>query len=262
MQDRVVVITGASAGIGAALAELLAAQGARPVLVARRHDALEAVASRCGPHAMTVVADVTDRAQVEATRDAALTRFGHVDAWVNNAGRGIDRLPSMLTDEDLDEMMRVNVKSVLYGVQAILPHFRARGRGHILAVSSMLGRLPFAPQRSAYAAAKHALVGLMANLRVELAASDPEIAISCVHPGMVDTAFAANALHATPGATSFGQAQGADEVARIIADTLARPRADVYTRPEMQPLVVDYFGAPDLGAFERATFGTRRGPAR
>lgn len=261
MRDRVVVITGASAGIGAALAELLGAEGARPVLVARRHDALEAVASRCGPHAMTVVADVTERAEVEAARDAALTRFGHIDAWVNNAGRGIDRLPSLLDDADLDAMMRVNVKSVLYGVQAILPHFRARGRGHILAVSSMLGRVPFAPQRSAYAMAKHALDGLVANLRVELAASDPEIAISCVHPGIVDTGFAANALHAAPAATTFGPAQGADEVARIIADTLAHPRADVYTRPGMQQLVVDYFGAPDLGAFERAMFGPR-GPTQ
>lgn len=261
MRDRVVVITGASAGIGAALAELLGAEGARPVLVARRHDALEAVASRCGPHAMTVVADVTERAEVEAARDAALTRFGHIDAWVNNAGRGIDRLPSLLDDADLDAMMRVNVKSVLYGVQAILPHFRARGRGHILAVSSMLGRVPFAPQRSAYAMAKHALDGLVANLRVELAASDPEIAISCVHPGIVDTGFAANALHAAPAATTFRPAQGADEVARIIADTLTHPRADVYTRPGMQQLVVDYFGAPDLGAFERAMFGPR-GPTQ
>lgn len=253
MQDRVVVITGASAGIGAAVAEQLGALGARPVLVARRPEALEQVAKRCGPHALTVVADVTRREQVEYARDAALARFGHVDAWVNNAGRGITKPVSTLTDADLDDMMRVNVKSALYGAQTILPHFRARGRGHILTVSSMLGRVPFAPLRSAYSASKAALNGLMANLRMELAVSDPDIVVSCVHPGIVETGFAANALHAATAGAPAGSidAQPVADVARIIVETLSTPRVDVYTRPRAQELVVAYFSAPDMGAAER-----------
>ena len=107
---KVIVITGASAGIGAALAELVGQRGGAPVLAARREPELRAVAARCGEHALPLVADVTQRAEVERLRDEALARFGHIDVWVNNAGRGITRHVSQLTDEDFDEIMRVNVK--------------------------------------------------------------------------------------------------------------------------------------------------------
>ena len=119
--DKMVVITGASAGIGAATAELLARQGASLGLVARRADALAAVAERCGPRAMAITADAAKRADVRRVVSATLERFGRIDVWVNNVGQGISRLPSRLTDEDLDEMMRVNVKSALYGMQEVLP---------------------------------------------------------------------------------------------------------------------------------------------
>ncbi|HYW49489.1 MAG TPA: SDR family oxidoreductase, partial [Gemmatimonadaceae bacterium] len=153
--DRIVVITGASGGIGATLAEQLAARGGyRLALVARRAPELDAVVARCGGMAVPHVADVTERAQVERVVADVIAREGRIDVWVNNVGRGITRLPSQLTDEDIDEMMRVNVKSALYGMQSVLPHFRERGRGHIINVSSMLGRAPFAPFRSAYNGAK------------------------------------------------------------------------------------------------------------
>jgi NAD(P)-dependent dehydrogenase (short-subunit alcohol dehydrogenase family) len=115
---------------------------------------------------------------VQRILDAALARFGHVDAWVNNAGRGITRPVSALSDADFDEMMLVNAKSALYGMQAVLPHFQARGRGHIVNVSSMLGRVPFVPTRSAYSASKHALNALTANLRMELRGRWPGIHVS------------------------------------------------------------------------------------
>src|SRR5690242_4503806 len=126
MADAVVVITGASAGIGAALAERLAGQGHAVGLVARRREALEAVAARCGGLAHVLVADVTRREEVRRAVDGAIARFGHIDVWVNNAGQGISRPPSQLTDEDVEDMMRVNVLSALYGMQEVLPHFRSR----------------------------------------------------------------------------------------------------------------------------------------
>lgn len=118
MSDRVVVITGASAGIGASLAVQLGRAGDRLVLVARREAQLAEVAARAGKDALCVKADVTRRAEVDAACKRGLERFGRIDVRVNNAGRGMSRLASELTDEDLDEMMLVNVKSALYGVQA------------------------------------------------------------------------------------------------------------------------------------------------
>jgi NADP-dependent 3-hydroxy acid dehydrogenase YdfG len=250
MKDAVIVITGASAGIGAALAEHVGQRGARPVLVARRKQQLDEVAARCGPHALALVADVTKRAQLEHACNAAIERFGQVDVWVSNAGRGISRTVSQLSDEDLDEMMLVNVKSVLYGIQAVLPHFKQRRRGHLIHVSSMLGRVPFAPIRSAYAASKHALNSLTANLRMELAAEYPEIHVSSVHPGVVATEFGLNALHGGMDSRQFPGAQSAREVAEVIAGVIDRPRADVYTRPSAQQMVVSYYAAEDMGRAE------------
>jgi NADP-dependent 3-hydroxy acid dehydrogenase YdfG len=251
MQEQVVVITGASSGIGAALAELLGGKGARVALVARREKELAAVALRSGSQALPVVADVTRRQDVERALQTTLARFGHVDVWVNNAGRGITRLASELTDEDLDDMVRTNVKSVLYGMQAVLPHFRERGRGHIINVSSMLGRLPLAPFRSAYTAAKHAANALTASLRMELATAYPGITVSSVHPGVVATEFGTRALHGGPDSRQFAGAQSAEEVAAVIAGLIERPRADVYTRPGAQRLVAGYYAAEDMAAAER-----------
>src|SRR2546428_491816 len=153
MRDKVIVITGASGGIGAALSERAAARGARLVLAARPERDLKEVAARCGPQALPVVTDVTRREDVRRILEGALSRFGHVDVWLNNAGRGITRKVSELGDEDLDEMMRVNVKSALYGIQTVLPHCKESRCGHIINVSSMLGRVPYVPTRSAEARA-------------------------------------------------------------------------------------------------------------
>ena len=150
MQGTVVVITGASGGIGAAAANAVAARGGSVVLVARREAALHSVAEPLGENALPVVADVTRREDVRRAIQAGIDRFGHVDVLVNNVGRGITRMPSALSDDDIDDMIRINIKSVLYGVQEVLPHFKQRGSGQIINVSSMLGRAPMAPYRSAY----------------------------------------------------------------------------------------------------------------
>ena len=250
MQDRVVVITGASAGIGAALAEWVGARGGRPVLVARREKELHEVAARSGPQALAVVADVTKRADHARVVEAALKRFDGIDAWVNNAGRGITRLVSELTDDDIDEMMLVNVKSAVYGVQAVLPHFRERKKGHVVNVSSMLGRMPLAPFRSAYSASKHALNALTASLRAEVRDAYPEIWVSSVHPGIVATEFGRNAKHGGIDSRQMPGAETAEGVAEVIGGVLEHPRADVYTRPGGQQMVAAYYSAKDMALAE------------
>jgi len=228
---QVVVVTGASGGIGAALAEELARRGAKLVLAARRREALEEVARRCRA-AEVVPTDVTRRAEVERLRDSAIARFGRVDAWVNNAGRGITRSIAQLTEEDVDAMMRDNLKSALYGMQAVLPHFREARRGVLANVSSMLSRVPFATIRSAYSASKAALDSLTETLRLELAKDFPDIRVVLVLPGVVATDFGTNALGGGPDSRTLPGAQPVEEVARLIADGLWAGPADVYTRPD------------------------------
>ena len=147
-------------------------------------------------------------------------------------------------------MMRVNVKSALYGIQAVLPHFKERRRGHVINVSSMLGRVPYVPMRSAYSAAKHALNALTASLRAELREEFPDIHVSTVSPGVVATEFGVHAMGGGPDSRALPNAQPAEEVADVIVELLRNPRADVYTRPGYRQQVVDYYAAEDMGAAE------------
>jgi NADP-dependent 3-hydroxy acid dehydrogenase YdfG len=240
---KVVVITGASGGIGAALAELLGKQGMSVVLVARREAALREVAARCGAQTLPVVADVSRREEVARVVREALGRFGHIDVWVNNVGQGITRPPTQLTDEDIDEMVRQNVKTALYGVQEVLPHFADRNAGHIINVSSMLGRVPYVVNRSAYNGAKHFLNALTANLRAELEQTCPGVQVSLVSPGVVRTEFGVNARHGGPDSRKMPESQSAEEVAAVIAGVIESRRPDVYTRAGARERVLGYFGA-------------------
>jgi NADP-dependent 3-hydroxy acid dehydrogenase YdfG len=241
MANPVIVITGASSGIGAAFARLAAAKGASVVLVARRADALAAVAADCGVTALPVAADVTERAEVERVAAEAIGRFGRIDVWINNVGQGISRNPSELTDADIDAVMQVNVKSALYGMQAVLPHFKARGDGQVINISSMLGRTPFAVIRSAYCGAKHFLNALTATFRAEVQATHPGIQFSLVSPGVVRTDFGLNAMHGGPDSRSFPGSQSAEEVAAVIWQVVETRKPDVYTRPGAKDVVLGYF---------------------
>ena len=179
--------------------------------------------------------------------------FGHVDVWINNAGRGILRPVLALTDADVDEMIAVNVKSALYGMQAIAPHFMERGRGHIINISSFLGRVPVASPRSAYSAAKAALNTLTANLRVDLQRTHPGISVSVVMPDLVMTEFARHARGST-GAIPPGRIgspmkpQTPEEVAVIVGDLIDHPVAEVYTNPASRAVAARY--VEDVGRFE------------
>lgn len=241
MNGTVVVITGASGGIGAALARLIASQGARVALVARRQAELAAVARECGENAFPIVADVTSRAEVNRVVSSAIERFGHVDVWINNVGQGISRMPSQLTDDDIDDVMRINIKSALYGMQEVLPHFKERSAGHVINISSMLGRIPMAVARSAYSAAKHFMNSLTANFRTEVQETHPGIQFSIVSPGVVRTDFGLNAMHGGPDSHALPYSQSAEEVAEVIAGVIESRRTDVYTRVGARATIATHY---------------------
>jgi len=243
-----VVITGASGGIGAALAEQLVAAGCRVILAARREAELRAISQRAGAGTVAVPTDVTRRADVERLRDRAIAELGHVDVWVNNAGRGITKPVLELTDEELDDMIAINVKSALYGMQAIVPHFVQRQSGHVINVSSFLSRVPFATFRSGYNAAKAALNALTANARVDLARTHPGIHVTLVMPGLVSTDFQRNARGGSPPLPPTTPSQTPEEAAAAIVRVIDAPVAEIYTNPQQAAVALDYFR--DVGAFE------------
>lgn len=234
MESKVIVVTGASQGLGAALARQLAADGHRVVLAARRKEQLERVAAQCQDKAKVVVADVTVRADVERLRQEALAAFGQLDVWVNNAATTSGKRVLELDEAELDRVFALNVKAVLHSAQVVVPHFIERKQGHLINVGCFFGRVPLGPQRAAYNASKAALAVLTADLRMDLAVH-PGITVSLVLPGPLATE-ALDRLPAYPGVS----VQPPEEVADTIAGLVESPRAEVYSRPFLKALARRY----------------------
>lgn len=173
----------------------------RKVLASRTIEKLNEVVEACGgsTHAHAVVCDVTKRGDHAALLEAAIAKFGHVDCWVNNAGVGISKPVLTITDEDFDFMMLNNCKSVLYGMQTVIPYYKTQGKGHVINVSSLLGRMPMASVRAMYSSSKASMNSLTANMRVDLHNEGfNDIQVSLFSPGVVATDFGLNAVGGGP----------------------------------------------------------------
>lgn len=185
MEQKVVVITGASSGIGAATARKLGKMGAKVVLAARREEQLAALVKDIGENALAVRTDVAVKSDHEKLVAATLKKFGHIDIWWNNAGV----MPLSFFDEgatgDWDRMIDINIKGVLYGINAVLPHMLERGGGHILATSSVNGYKTL-PATGVYSGTKFAVRAIMDTLREELAG---KIRVTTIYPGLAATEF-------------------------------------------------------------------------
>jgi NADP-dependent 3-hydroxy acid dehydrogenase YdfG len=187
IKGKVVVITGASSGLGEAAARLLSVEGAKVVLGARRSDRLKSLAhklNRDGGKALAVTTDVTYRKQVKRLIDRAVEEFGRVDVMISNAGI-MPRAPlERLTIDDWDRTIDVNIKGVLYGVAASLPHMKQQKSGHMIFVSSVAGH-KIGPDFAVYAATKHAVRALAEGFRQEV--KPYNIRTTIISPGAVDT---------------------------------------------------------------------------
>jgi NAD(P)-dependent dehydrogenase (short-subunit alcohol dehydrogenase family) len=193
-KDRVVLVTGASSGIGRETALAFAAAGADVVLVARSADTLAKVAAaarKLGVKALAVPTDVTKQAAVQACFRKAIQRFGRIDVVVNNAGVLIAAPVPEIRAADLQKMLDVNLFGALWVMQAAVKTMRAQGGGHVVNVASLAGRRGFSPL-GGYSATKFALVGLTEALRTELV-GEP-ICVSLVMPGVIDTPMAETIL--------------------------------------------------------------------
>ncbi|MGP0070295.1 MAG: SDR family NAD(P)-dependent oxidoreductase [Isosphaeraceae bacterium] len=220
----VVIVTGASSGIGWALARRLGAEGYRVGLIARRRIALDAAVGtivEAGGTAVAAVADVSDRAVLRDAVAEIEGRLGPTDVMVANAGYGMPTRLDPLNTAEVEQTFRVNVMGVIYSVEAVLPGMLARGRGHLLAISS-LGAFKGLPGESAYCGSKAAVNAYMEGLRIALRTRG--VVVTTVCPGFVQTPM-------TPMNTSTPFIMSAEAAARRIARLIDRRRGGVVRFP-------------------------------
>jgi short-subunit dehydrogenase len=245
---RVVAITGASAGIGRATAIRLARDGAAVAICARRADRLDAVAAEitaAGGQALAIVADVTRAEEMDALVAKTTERFGRLDVMLCNAGFGIAGAIDDITPDQMQKLMDVNYTGTYHATRAALRVFRAQGSGHIIMVSSIVGKRGV-PYMGAYSATKFAQVGLAECLRAELLGSD--IHVSVVYPVSTETEFfdVMSRETGTEVTRAMGPRQTVETVADAIARAIDRPTPEVYPHFKSRALVILNALAPGL----------------
>jgi NAD(P)-dependent dehydrogenase (short-subunit alcohol dehydrogenase family) len=239
LSDRVIAITGASSGIGRAAAEQLAAEGAAVVLCARRADRLDDIVSRIvtkGGRALAVRSDVTKFEDMRLLVARAVESYGQLDVMICNAGIGFHDAFDRTPEPVMRRLVDVNLMGTFYAAHAAIEHFLPRRRGHVIAVSSIVGRRGMAGS-AVYSATKAAQIGFIEALRAEFAGTG--LAASLVYPVSTTTEFHEAILrdfgHRVHG---LGPSQSADVVARAIVDCVVSPKAEVYPFPKAWWLAV------------------------
>src|SRR4051812_26510038 len=229
LRDRVILITGASSGVGAAAAERFAEEGAHVALLARNAKGLERVAQRVrayGARALVLPADVTDRAALAAAVQRTEQELGGLDVLVSNAAAMVFGRFEQVPPDDFDRTLAVTFTGAVNAIRAALPAL-ARHNGTIVVVGSTMGTVPL-PTFSSYAAAKHALRGLVGTLRIELRGAGEPVTISLVNPGPVDTPLWEHMTTATGRRSAKPPDSYTPEaVAGVIVGCARRPRDEV-----------------------------------
>jgi short-subunit dehydrogenase len=230
LNEQVIVITGASSGIGLCTAESAAKQGARVVLVARSEQTLNDAVARirsAGGEAISVVADVSDRGQVEKAACAAVDKFGRVDTWVNNAGLAIYGRLDQVSDADSRRLFDINFWGVVNGSLVALPLLKRNG-GALINVGSEVSEA-FVPILGMYSASKHAVKGFTDALRVEVEYVDEApVAVTLIQPTAVDTPFDEHARNYLDKEAKLPSNQiDPEEVADAILKAAVKPTRDV-----------------------------------
>ena len=225
IESKVVIITGASSGVGEATARRLGASGAKLMLAARREDRLKdlvAAIEKTGGTVAYRVTDVADRAQVQALAEATLETYGRIDVLVNNAGLISASPLDQIKVDEWDQIIDVNLKGVLYGIAAVLPTMRQQKSGHVINLSSVGGHKVL-PGATVYCASKYAVRAISEGLRLE---SNGEIRSTNISPGAVGTELTSTI---TNGDTTswvneqYSLAIDADAIARAIAYAIEQP---------------------------------------
>ena len=244
IQKKVVVITGASSGLGESTAKLLARQGAKVALGARRKDRIDAIVneiSASGGKAVGFAVDVTKRDEVEALIQGAVQSFGRVDVLVNNAGIMPIAPINLLKVEEWDRQIDINIKGVLYGVAAVLPQMQKQKSGHIINMASVFGIKMFAPGGTVYCATKAAVRALTEGLRMELHSQN--IRCTLISPGAIATELSESSSDEATRKNLrefMKMAIPASAIARAIAYAIEQPVEVEVDEMVIRPTVQDF----------------------
>ena len=242
IESKVVIITGASSGVGEATARRLGASGAKLMLAARREDRLKELVAAIEKTGGTVayrVTDVADRAQVQALADATLETYGRIDVLVNNAALMPSSPLDQIKVDEWDQIIDVNLKGVLYGIAAVLPTMRQQKCGHVINLSSIGGHKVL-PGAAVYCATKYAVRAISEGLRLE---SNGEIRSTNISPGAVATELTSTITYGDTTSwvnEQYSLAIDADAIARAIAYAIEQPGDvdvnEIIIRPTRQEL--------------------------
>jgi short-subunit dehydrogenase len=235
IQEKVVIVTGASAGIGEATAKLLAKKGAKVVLAARSSEKIAALSKEL-PGSISIPTDMTDEASIQHLIDETKKRLGRVDILINNAGQGLYGPIETVSVSDYRKIFELNVVGPLVAMQKVIPVMREDGGGMIINISSMLSKM-YVPYLGGYASTKYALNALSLTARQEL--EKDKIIVSVMLPGLTATEFGKNAIKSgesftRPGGASMPQADSAEHVADRILLAIENEKAEVYAHDEMK----------------------------
>lgn len=233
LENKVVVVTGASSGIGCAIAKLAAAHGAKLVLAARREDRLSKLADEIkgnGGEAVYQVTDVSQKSQVIALAKLAVSTYGQIDVLVNNAGIMPSGFLDMEKSDEWDALIDTNIKGVLYNIGAVLPYMRERKSGHIINVSSVAAYETASPYAIVYSMAKHAVKNISEGLRQQEAILGTGIRVTDVGPGTIDTDLKYTITD--PQMRQAAMAQYSDPAKMLTPDEMAQAVISVMEMPE------------------------------
>lgn len=242
LSEKVIVITGASSGLGQATALHLASLGASVVLGARRKDRLDALVNKieaAGGTAFGVATDVTNKKDVDGLVEETIKRFGRVDVIVNNSGIMPIAPMALCKVDEWDRTIDTNIKGVLYGIAAVLPHMQKQKSGHIINIASVAGLKVFAPGGTVYSATKFAVRAITEGLRME----QKDIRCTIISPGAVDTDLKhGSSDEASSKAVNdfYKIAIPADSVARAIAYAIEQPSDVEINEIVLRPTVQDF----------------------
>lgn len=229
LHEQVIVITGASSGIGLATAEAAARAGAKVVIAGRSDQALSEIAARLdatGERVVDIVVDVSDRTQLAELADETIRRFGRIDTWVNNAGVSIYGRLTDVSEEDSRRLFDVNFWGVVNGSLIALPHLRV-SRGALINVGSEVSEA-IVPLQGMYSASKHAVKGFTDALRVELQSDEIEVAVTLIQPTAVDTPYPSHARNYLDKEPKLPTPQiKPEQVAEAILEAAVREARDV-----------------------------------